>query len=222
MVSRELLRDGPRSLKVLSHAHPDGWGLAIRTHDDWLIHRSTACAARCPEFDGLVERLETRLLIAHVRQRTVGAVTLANTHPFRRGPFVFAHNGTLRELGALVARISAARLAEVEGDTDSERLFAFILTHVDQAGDVERGVCAAVAELYALGDVGAATFLLSCGSRLYAHRLGRTLFTLVRRGDDQTGATIVASERLTDEPWTELAERALLVIDDAAVRPLAA
>lgn len=216
----ELLCDAPRSLKVLSEVHKDGWGVALRMHDDWIVHRSTACAARCAQYGGLVENLETQLLIAHVRQRTVGEVSLVNTHPFRRGSFVFAHNGTVRNVAALMQRSSPERSAEVEGTTDSERLFAFVLTHIDETGDVERGVIAAVGALHAAsvsGDFGSASFLLSCGARLFAHRLGRTLFTLAR-----PGATIVASERLTDEVWVELAEKSLVAIDANEAHALAA
>ena len=204
----ELLRDAPRSLRALSEVHKDGWGVALRTHDDWIVHRSTACAAHCAEYGGLAERALTTLMIAHVRQRTVGEVSLANTHPFRRGTFVFAHNGTVRNVAALMAATSPERGAQVVGATDSERLFAFVLTHVDAAGDVARGTVAAVAALHALGDFGSASFLLSCGTRLFAHRLGRTLFTLAR-----PGVTIVASERLTDEAWIEIPERTLVAVD---------
>lgn len=226
--ARELLRDAPRSLRTLSTEHPDGWGVALRTQDDWMLHRSTECAARCAKYDELVDQVATRLLVAHVRQKTVGEAKLANTHPFRRGGFVFAHNGTVKAVAALVARTSAARLAEIEGDTDSERLFAFLLTRVDEAGDVARGLVTGVAELHALAELGSATFLFSCGERLYAHRLGRSLFTLVRHTaheERRTAAAIVASERLTDEAWLEVPERTLVAIDvarDSIVQPLAA
>ena len=92
-----------------------------------------------------------------------------------------------------------------------------MLTHVDETGDVERGVIAATRSLHALGDVGSASFLLSGGKRLFAHRLGRTLFTLAR-----PGSTIVASERLTDEPWTELPEGGLIGIEADRAHALAA
>src|SRR5580704_9705367 len=107
----ELLRDAPRSLRQLSLEHADGWGLAIETNG-WQVHRDTACAARCPGFDAVVEGVETRLAVAHVRKRTVGETSLANTHPFRRGRFVFAHNGTVNA-ATLAARSSPARLAEI-------------------------------------------------------------------------------------------------------------
>lgn len=213
---RELLRDAPRSLRALSREHPDGWGIAIHS-GEWIIHRGTACAAECARFGELTEGVTARLVIAHIRQKTVGPTSLANTHPFRRGGFVFAHNGTIKDVAALVERSSPERLAQIEGDTDSERLFAFVMTHVDAAGDVARGVSVAVRTLHALGDIGAASFLLSCGARLYAHRLGRSLFVLYR-----AGAVMLASEQLTGEPWQELPDRALMVVDAAHAEPLAA
>ncbi|CAN5889858.1 class II glutamine amidotransferase [soil metagenome] len=219
IATRELLRDAPRSLRALSREHPDGWGVAIHDAHDWVVHRSTSCAADCARYGELAEGIATRLLVAHIRQKTVGATALANTHPFRRGAFVFAHNGTIKDVAALVARSSPERLAQIEGDTDSERLFAFVMTHVDDACDVERGVARAVQELHAFGDIGSASFLLSCGERLYAHRLGRSLFVLIR-----SGAVVIASEQLTGEAWQELPERTVVVVDHAAPqpRPLAA
>ncbi len=206
--ARELLRDSPRGMRALSHEHADGWGIAVHADQGWLVHRSTTCAARCQRYDELALCLQARLVIAHVRKKTVGETALANTHPFQRGRFVFAHNGTVKDVAALTARASRERLAEIEGDTDSERLFAFVLTFIDAHADVERGVHAAVRALHALDDVGTASFLLSCGSRLYAHRLGRSLFTLAR-----PGVAMIASERLTEEPWVEVPERALIVLD---------
>src|SRR5512138_3036817 len=114
----DLLCEAPRSLRVLSHQHADGWGIA--THDgNWQIDRDTTCAATSARYAELA-RCEARLLIAHVRNKTVGATALANTHPFRRDDFVFAHNGTIRDVAALAPHTSAARLARLDGETDSE------------------------------------------------------------------------------------------------------
>ncbi len=118
----------------------------------------------------------------------------------------------------VVSRCSGERLAEIEGTTDSERLCAFVLTHIDETGDVARGLVAAVRSLHALGDVGSASFLFSGGKRLFAHRLGfGTLFTLQR-----PHATVVASERLTDDAWIEVPEGGLVEIAADHTVPLAA
>lgn len=218
VAARALLREAPRSLHTLSREHPDGWGVAVRSPDEWIVHRGTEPAQGSARFSEVAASATARLVIAHVRQKTVGCTALVNTHPFHRGAFVFAHNGSVTAIPALVAMTSQTRSEEITGDTDSERLFAFILTRIDEAGDIEVGLATAVRELHALGDIGATTFLLSCGTRLYAHRLGRSLFTLTRHGgaDSRRTATVaLASERLTDEPWHELPERALVVVDEA-------
>ena len=205
--ARDVLRDAPRGMRTLAHEHADGWGIAVHAQGGWLVHRSTNCAARCQRYDELAACVEGRLVIAHVRKKTVGEVSLLNTHPFQRGRFVFAHNGTVKDVNALRARTSVDQLAQLEGDTDSERLFAFVLTFVDALGDTRLGVAAAVRALHSLGDIGTANFLMSDGTHLYAHRLGQSLFALAREG-----VSMIASEPLTDEPWTALPERALVVL----------
>jgi glutamine amidotransferase len=205
--ARDLLHDAPRSLRVLSHEHADGWGAAFRVDDDWIVERSTSCAARCTAYERLAA-IEARVVVAHVRKATVGDLSLVNTHPFRRGDFVFAHNGTVHAIDAIIARTAPEQLQQIEGATDSEHLFAFVMTHITEAADVERGVTRAVQMLHALGDIGSASFLLSCGTRLFAHRLGRTLFTSIR-GD----AAIVASQRLDEGDWIEVPERAVVILE---------
>ena len=205
---RELLLDAPRSLRALSLEHADGWGVALSSGDDaWQIHRNTRCAARCEQYASIAPA-PARVIVAHIRKKTVGELAIANTHPFHRGQFVFAHNGTLTIIDKLIAAASPARLGEIVGDTDSERFFAFVLTHIDEAGDIERGIVRAIRALHAWGDIGSANFLLATGTRVYAYRQGRSLFTLSR-----PNATLVASERLTDEDWLEVPERALAILD---------
>lgn len=208
VTARTLLREAPRSLRALAREHRDGWGIALRSAADWVIHRGIESAEESSRFAEVADGAAGQVVIAHVRQKTVGTTALANTHPFRRDAFVFAHNGNITAIPAVAARASTRRLAEIEGETDSERLFAMILTHVDGEGDVERGVVSAVSELHALGPIGATNFLLSCGRRLYAHRDGRSLYALT------TSNVVIASERLTDEAWQELPERSLVVVED--------
>jgi len=210
---RELLHDAPRSLRALSLEHADGWGVARSSGNDaWQIERDIRCAARCEQYAAIASS-PARVIVAHIRKKTVGELAIANTHPFRHGQFVFAHNGTLTIIDQLIAAASPDRLGEIVGDTDSERFFAFVLTHIDEAGDIERGVVRAVRALHAWGDIGSANFLLAAGTRVYAYRQGRTLYTLLR-----PNATLVASERLTDEDWLEVPERGLAILDGVTLR----
>jgi glutamine amidotransferase len=205
---RDLLHDAPRSLRVLSVEHADGWGLALRRNDTWTVKRSTTCAARCESYAGLDH--EAVLAIAHIRKKTVGELSLANTHPFQRGRFVFAHNGTV-DTTQLILQTAPEHTESLAGTTDSEKLFMFVLTQIDRASDVTAGVSAAIRVLHALGSIGSASFLISDGEKLFAHRLGRALFTTHRRG-----VALIASEPLTDnDRWTEILDRQLVVL----VRP---
>jgi glutamine amidotransferase len=182
--------------------------VALRSAADWEIHRGIESADESQRFAEVADGAAGQVVIAHVRQKTVGCTALANTHPFRRDAFVFAHNGSITAIPAVTERASARRLGEIEGETDSERLFAMLLTHIDETADIERGVVSAVRELHGLGAIGSTNFLFSCGRRLYAHRCGRSLFAL------ESTSVVIASEQLTDETWHELPERSLVVVED--------
>ena len=233
------LQQAPRSLSALSSAHPDGWGLAVHGPTGWDLTKHAAAAHSDERFRGAVARSRGNVMVAHIRKRTVGPISAQNTHPFRRGEWVFAHNGTINDVDRLAADTSAVRAAEVEGQTDSERLFAHLLSAIDRAVDVDAALVRAVDALVVHPNLGAANFLLSDGKRLYAFRFGRTLFLLPRhQGDDvrqrrsspdtlaeletpwsvRRRAFILASEKMTDEPFRELEEGTLVRVD-AGVDP---
>jgi glutamine amidotransferase len=238
---RLALREAPRSLAALSREHRDGWGLAIWDDaETWRLDKGIACAHEDARFHELAGG-RGELLVAHVRQRTVGCSSLENTHPFLSGRWVFAHNGTIKDIDFLRARASAARKDAIRGQTDSELLFAYLLTRLDEAGVADaapsavtdRVVKDAVREVRARADFGSCNFLLSDSTATYAHRFGRSLFLLERGPADavrvkressegvvvqtpwsqRRHAVLVASERLTDEPWEELSDGMLLRVD---------
>lgn len=253
-----VLKEAPRSLARLSKEHPDGWGVAAHgdpeampppsersPHENgWRVHKGTRPAGECDRFHQVAARSAGNVLIAHVRQKTVGPTKIENTHPFIASGWVFAHNGTLKDYGWMRAALSPARTANLRGDTDSEVLFAYILTHFDAAGvtmvngDAEkrahatRVLDALMVDLRAK-NAGAFNFLLSDGESLFVHRFGRSLFLLERGPGDpvvqtrdidssasletpwtkRRHAALIASEKLTDEPWRELPEGTFLRID---------
>jgi len=240
---RLTLHEAPRSLAFLSREHRDGWGIGVYDQaTGWSLQRGMLCAHEDDEFHEVAAGSRGELLIAHVRKRTVGAITLENTHPFEKSGWVFAHNGTIEDIDWIRKHTSAERLATLRGQTDSELLFAFLLSRLDQArigpsGDgvaTDRVLVGALGELSGHPTLGACTFLLSNGRTLYAHRSGRSLFLLERRPGDavrveresaETGAVVetawsaarqavlIASEEITDEPWQAVPEGALLRVD---------
>jgi predicted glutamine amidotransferase len=242
---RIVLKEAPRSMAVLSEEHRDGWGLAV--HDDgrnsWTVHKGVERAGEDERFHQHAVGARGELLIAHVRRRTVGVTSMSNTHPFHRGPWVFAHNGTIADTDYLRAHTSRARLAEVRGETDSELFFAHLLSRFDEAGvtdvpagaDTDAVVGRVAREVRERPGIGAVNFLLSNGRVLYAHRFGRTLHLLERGPHDpvvdarssrdgtvvrtpwstRRHAVLVASEEMTTEPWQEVGEGMLLRVDRA-------
>jgi predicted glutamine amidotransferase len=228
------LREAPRSLGFLSREHPDGWGIAVHEQaTGWTIKKQPVSAFADPHFGEAASESQGTTLLAHVRRRTVGPVSLENTHPFQRGRWVFAHNGTIEDVARVRAAASSARLAEIGGTTDSELFFAYLLTELDKLGlapgeaAVDTAIAAAVDTMAKDPSSGAVNFLLS------AFRRGRTLHVLERTSEDEpssslpssrTGtvmettyrprqrAILVASEQITDEPWTLVAEGTLLKV----------
>jgi glutamine amidotransferase len=190
----------------------------------WALHKHTAEAHQDPIFKVVAAQVRGHVLVAHVRKRTVGTVAVENTHPFRSGCWVFAHNGTVEDLDHLRALAAHDRLVAVQGQTDSEILFAFLLGRLDRhkvghSGPqilTDAAISGAVRDLSRRPTLGSLTFLLSDGRVLYAYRHGRPLFLLDRHGTSRTGAAaglnsiLVASEPVTEEPWRPIPERALV------------
>jgi predicted glutamine amidotransferase len=237
-----VLKEAPRSLAALSREHRDGWGLAVWGEGEaWRVDKGVACACEDERFDRLAVGSRGTVLVSHVRQKTVGETSLVNTHPFERGRWIFAHNGTVKDTAWLREKTSPERAAEVRGETDSELLFAWLLTRLDEGGvahspaspNTDRVVGAASRSARERTHFGAFNFLLSDGATLYAHRFGRTMHLLERGPNDavrtrrrshdgtvvetpwseRRSAVIVASEKITDEPWQQVDDGMLLRID---------
>ena len=237
------LHAGPNSLSSLSGEHPHGWGLAVYDPaSGWTVQKKPVRASECKTFYEASSTIQGEVLLAHVRSRTVGQSSITNTHPFQRGRWVFAHNGTISDTEFLRERTSGERLQLIEGQTDSELFFSYLLTQLDEAGVTAEPASArtdevltrALKEALLRPTFGACNFLLSDGDVMYAHRFGRTLFLLertppdrvrVHRESHETGvaidtpwttqrhAILIASEVMTDEPWRTLAEGTLLRCD---------
>jgi len=112
-------------------------------------------------------------VIAHIRKATQGIVSLENTHPFQRelwGRYwVFAHNGNLPQFQPA---LDGSFLPV--GNTDSERIFCWLLQSLRQRFDdvppARDALFAALHELiYPLSGMGIFNFLLSNGEWLMAH-----------------------------------------------------
>jgi glutamine amidotransferase len=207
--------------------HADGWGLAlyegrsVRTFLEPSAAANSALAAYVRN-----NPIKTLLAIAHVRKRTRGPISLANTHPFVRElwgrHFTFAHNGTVRG----VRNHARGRFNPI-GTTDSERAFCALMNHLDRTFPNgypgSKALAQAVAKAgHDIGARGTFNFLLGDGTQLFA-RCATKLCYIVRSAPFSTATladddlsvdfatvttprdrvAIVATAPLTrDEEWT--------------------
>ncbi len=189
-------------LDAKGEAHPDGWGIGVYDDGNPRLERRATAAFEDLHFSTTAERVFASTVIAHVRQATIGSLTVDNVHPFVHGSWTFAHNGTLTGFELLRPRLEAEiepLLRRWSGTTDSELVFYWILSRMTRQGiDLERPIAEperlagllaeAVRELAVLSaavdppEPAKLNFLLTDGHSLAASRHGRTLYWVERRG----------------------------------------
>ncbi|MFH5843094.1 class II glutamine amidotransferase [Haladaptatus sp. CMAA 1909] len=212
---QESLTDADRSLQRLSEINPHGWGVAHYVQGVPQIVKSPEMAAESPVYSALSNQIESSCVVAHVRRATHGDHTVANTHPFQYGRWVFAHNGNIAGFDdlrpTLLDEIAPSLRPHIVGTTDSEVLFFRLLTAMADAGilDTESGqvdpqslwksirsVVERVAELAGgmhddtngPSDETYLTFVLTDGDTLIGHQGGKSLFVhapTINHGDQE-------------------------------------
>jgi predicted glutamine amidotransferase len=121
-----------------AEAHRDGWGIGYFMGNEAYILKSDAGASEDKRFANISRRLESHTFVVHVRRATVGQVDYLNSHPFRHGNWVFAHNGTIFDFDKMKDRVMAEIRPDLQdlifGLTDSEHLFYYLVSALDRAG----------------------------------------------------------------------------------------
>lgn len=220
----------PDSLDAQSSRNPDGTGIGVYDASGQPeLFKQPLAADRDADFAHEARDLESTTFVAHVRYASEGGIALRNTHPFAMDGRILAHNGALGDLPQLQAHLGDD-LALVEGDTDSERLFALVTREIRACGDVTEGLVTAIDWVVEHLPVYALNVVLSTPDSVWAVRYPDThsLFVLELpagdaehhsdeglhvRGTGLPARVVVASERLDDDPgWSELEPGELLVV----------
>jgi predicted glutamine amidotransferase len=138
------LLEAPDSLAQQSRREPDGTGVGWFDADGRPhVAKQPLAAYEDQAFAREARELESTTFIAHVRYATTGGIEARNTHPFEQHGRLFAHNGVIHDLDRLDHELGDDR-ALVQGDTDSERLFALVTRETERhGGDVGAGIVAA-------------------------------------------------------------------------------
>jgi glutamine amidotransferase len=142
---RQLLHDPEHSLekqawqpKELREArlNADGFGIGWYNHKQAVRYRQPIPIWNDPNLEDLSQSLSAELFFATVRSATPGLGTSHyNTQPFRYQQWLFMHNGYIRDF-AHTARPQIRHIldhefeANIQGNTDSEYIFALILHYM--------------------------------------------------------------------------------------------
>ena len=212
------LLDAPDSLQAQSRRNPDGAGIGVFGPGGQPVVRKQPIAAwDDTDFATAARELTGTTFLAHVRHASTGALTVPNTHPFLQEGRLFAHNGVIQGLDRLDARLEELRAAHlVQGQTDSERMFALITAEATRHGeDVGAGIVAAIGWICEHLPVYSVNLLLATATDLWALRYPETnqLWVLERAGAPSGTAEVmdVRSDRIHARS-RELAGRGCVVL----------
>ncbi len=137
----------------IGRAHPDGWGIAYFEEGRPHVEKRATAAYQCLHFSNTAERVYSTTVLSHVRLATIGTADLLNSHPFQWGNWVFAHNGTVTGIALLrdelMSELSDTRRCLIQGSTDSELLFHYLMEKATRAGAIEARGCSSLDRLTA-------------------------------------------------------------------------
>ena len=126
----------------------DGFGLGWYTDRPVPgVFRSAEPAWNDRNLEELAAQITSRCVLAHIRASTGSPVQQTNCHPFRRGRWLWMHNGLIHGFHGIKRELAMAvdpsLFADIEGSTDSELFFYLALSfglEEDPIGAVGRAV----------------------------------------------------------------------------------
>lgn len=180
---------------------PDAWGIGFYQGGEVLHKKRPKLDPGPIDWESVARGVSSDCVLIHFRQATVGDFRADNTHPFRMGQWLFAHNGTVERFTAIRERLLESMpdflRRNIRGSTDSEHVFHVVLSFLHDAGQLEapdvdeKVVLAALRSTAALLDrhgaeVGAPppklNVLLTNGRKMFAMRRDEPLFWVERHG----------------------------------------
>jgi glutamine amidotransferase len=239
-----------QSLHARMGAEPtngDGFGLGwYGTGEGPGVYRSVSPAWGDPNLRELAAHVESPLFMTHVRAAIGSPVQETNCHPFRRGNWLFVHNGFIADFHLLrrdlMLAIEPELFADVQGSTDTEVVFHLALTfglEEDPIGALERtvGLIEETGRRHGVTNAVQASFGVSDGESLWAVRYAsggdaRSLFASTdadairhlypdnpRFQRLTEGDRLIVSEPFSDLPgvWHEIPEATAAIVRPGGV-----
>ena len=235
---KRLILEPPHSLLVQSYApremtagllNGDGFGLGWydrRLRPQPFTYKNILPIWNDLNLPSLCEYITSDCFLGYVRSATPGlAVDYSNCQPFVQNHLSAIHNGRVEHFRSTLYRPLRQQLTDedylsIQGLTDSEHLFAWILHHYKLTGDLAQALYNSFISLLDLvPDLDVTfNFILSDGQRLIASRLAHggaapSLYYL--QGHPDYPGVVIASEPLfTDERWVRCPEGGVVVVTE--------
>ncbi len=198
----------------------DGFGFAWYLNGQPERYASTLPVWSDTNLTGLGKTLHSQQWAAYVRSATPGQpLSLANTQPFTWQQCTFLHNGRIADFNEgprqrLHELLEATLAAEIQGNTDSEYLFALVKHFLQQGVSVQQAICETTACLPDVldGHQALVTMILLDGQDIVCCRHavnGAACPTLyyTRTHSRFADGLLLASERFSeDERWQAVPE----------------
>ena len=192
--------------------NPHGWGIASWDEKGTvtLIKEPSNSAGSGKIAELLSSDLTCRGMFAHIRRATIGHVEYENTHPFtgtdaNGRTWTLVHNGTIFESDDLLPYADVQ-----EGETDSERLFLYILDQYDGVTEENERfeLMESIVERLSAGNK--LNLLIFDGENLYIHKNeAGTMFRKICNG-----YVYFATKPLDSGDWEEVPINRLLIYRD--------
>ncbi len=250
-----LVLEPDHSLLVQSYApkemmsgvvNADGFGTgwyAPEIDGEPAVYRSNAPIWADRSFASIAPKVRSATILAAVRSATPGLpAEESGVPPFASGPYLFAHNGAIKDFRATAMRplrdsLSDTSYSGLLGVTDSETIFALLLDQLRKAKAHHPGDAGSLAEataetvqlvskvctklgVYASLNIGVTDGEAMVFSRYSTEGPGNSLY-FAESSETFPSAVVVASERLDgDSSWRQVPDRHLLVADRKGAQTL--
>ena len=219
---------------TMTPGHQDGWGLSgySMKRAVYFGRRAEPVTGDKNQFESATEKAaksQSPLVIGHLRKASAGERDVANSHPFHSHDWIFAHNGTVFGATASLPLTDG----DPQGDTDSERLFFWILEQIRNEDDRTEALVDLLKKARPALVYSALNFLMTDGKQLWAYRdfgdkrfdSGETLeerekyYTLYYARVERSA--VICSEPLksVSTSWQPMAPRTLAVFSPEMLAP---
>lgn len=198
--------------------HPHGWGIMRYNDDNIEIIKESVRAVDSKIIDKTINETAPQTnMLAHIRLATVGSTRYENCHPYigkdKSGrQWVLIHNGTIYSGTQLVKYLKTQT-----GDTDSERMFLYLLDEINNEleksdGNLSIEKRCSIIEKFAktLSPRNKLNFMIYDGELLYVHKNMADTLAYKKLGS----GLVFSTSPLDSGNWAQLPMTQVLVFKD--------